>query len=85
MLDPELIADIKSGNKKKVEEWWQNKVVGHDINAIVDDRGVLIKPNTPETYSTKDLTALHYAALYGKMDIVAFLLEKGAGKSGFYL
>ena len=53
-----------------------------DINAIVDirDDWVSIGFKACAATSTTDVTALHYAALYGKIDIVEFLLEKGAGE-----
>ena len=53
-----------------------------NINAIVDTRNELVSVGGKAytSASTTGVTALHYAALYGKVDIVEFLLEKGAGE-----
>jgi ankyrin repeat protein len=54
------------------------------INSIVDICSGNER-NVKAILRKKDMTALNYAAFYGKIDIIKLLMEHGAGKNAFRL
>ena len=72
---------IKDGDMQKIEDWINE--IGREssdrINEIVDDSEKQIRSGNYHYLMRKGMTALHYAALYSKKEIVEVLLKAGAG------
>ena len=64
---------------EKLGQWLGESPHVSAINKMVDRRECSYKVGESEVTST-GMTALHYAAFYGKMEIVQMLLDCGAGK-----
>lgn len=72
-----LFQAIKEGDVKTVEEWI--KIESDRLNEIVDDSEKQVQSGYYHCLMRKGMTALHYAALYSKKNIVEALLKAGAG------
>lgn len=71
--------NIKNGSLDQVIEWFRGR---GSVNQYIDERRSSITFHNGRISILVDLfkmTALHYAALYGKADIITYLLDKGAG------
>lgn len=75
---------IKSGKINEVKEWFEEVTAGRNINKVVDNSDGELE-NLKSTLQREGTTALHYAAFYSQLEIVNFLLEKGAGNYVFIL
>ena len=62
----------------RVKQWFTTHVKRQDINKFADRRDGKEK-NLKATVKQKGMTALCYAAFFGRLEIVDFLLGKGAG------
>lgn len=75
------LQTIQHGHYDEFKKWFDQcaEDPNFDINKVVDTREGA--ETNLKSYVVRDkMTALNYAAFYGCVDIVNFLLEKGAGK-----
>lgn len=78
MFHVPFLQAIKNGDLEQFGQWLGESAHVSAINEIVDRRECSYKVGESEVTST-GMTALHYAAFYGKMEIVQMLLDCGAG------
>jgi ankyrin repeat protein len=72
---------IKHGHTYEVKTWIKQHAPDESsmINSVVDTSHGDVK-NVKTVLPRKNMTALNYAAFFGKIDIVQLLLDHGAGK-----
>lgn len=77
-----MLQAIEHGDCGKVEQWYNQHIQRNprfNLNVIVDTRDgeeVVVRSEV----SRNQMTALNYAAFFGRLDIVEFLLDNGASE-----